>query len=54
MSPIVPYVLFSIAIAIFGTNRKLGFWGYLFGSLLFTPVVGLILVLASDRKKDWD
>lgn len=45
------WVVFSFFIALLGTNRKLGFWGYFFGSLLLTPFVGLILLLASDSKK---
>ena len=52
MPLIIPYVVLSLAVAIFGTNRKFGFWGYFFGSMLLTPAVGLILVLASDRKTD--
>jgi len=34
-----------------GRKRKLGFWGYFFGSVVLTPVIGLILVLASDPRK---
>jgi ABC-type spermidine/putrescine transport system permease subunit II len=52
MPLILPYVILSIAIAIFGANRKFGFWGYFFGSILLTPAIGLILVLASDRISD--
>lgn len=37
-------------IGVMGRNRKMGFWGYFFGSLLLTPVIGLLLVLASDDK----
>ena len=44
------YVILSLAVAIFGANRKFGFWGYFFGSMLLTPAIGLILVLASDRR----
>lgn len=52
MSMFLLYVFLSLVVAIFGANRKLGFWGYFFGSLLLTPPVGLILVLASDRKAE--
>ncbi len=41
----------SLVVAIFGWNRKFGFWGYFFASLLFTPLIGTILVLASDKRK---
>lgn len=44
------YVLLCSAIAWFGRDRKLGFWGYLFASLLFTPIIGVVLLLASDKK----
>jgi uncharacterized membrane protein YiaA len=40
----------SIVIGVLGENRKLGFWGYFFASLLLTPLIGVILLLASDKK----
>lgn len=46
------YVILSLIIGLFGSNRKFGFWGYFFGSLLLTPIIGLVLVLASDKKTD--
>jgi hypothetical protein len=45
------YFLICLIIALAGLNRKFGFWGYLFASLLLTPAIGLLLVIASDRKK---
>ncbi|MBI9089238.1 MAG: hypothetical protein JEZ12_08480 [Desulfobacterium sp.] len=45
------WVIISFFIGLLGANRRFGFWGYFFGSLLFTPFVGLILVMASDPKK---
>ena len=44
------WVLASVVVAFVGRKRKFGFWGYLFSSLLFTPLVGFMLVLASDAK----
>lgn len=44
------YFAASFLIAVFGYNRKFGFWGYFFASLLFTPLIGLLLVIASDRR----
>jgi hypothetical protein len=32
-----------------GSNRRMGFWGYFFFSLIFTPLLGLLFVIASDR-----
>lgn len=42
-------ILFSFIIGVLGMNRKLGFWGYFFASLLLTPFVGVILLLASSK-----
>ncbi len=51
MSYIILYVFFSIIIGLLGTNRKFGFWGYFFYSLLFTPFLGVIILLASAKKE---
>jgi len=40
----------SLIIGLMGINRKMGFWGYFFGSLLLGPLIGLILLLASDKR----
>lgn len=47
---LVIYVVASLLIAMFGANRKLGFWGYFFASLLLSPAIGIILFFASDKK----
>ncbi|MDR0389647.1 MAG: hypothetical protein LBH73_06210 [Spirochaetaceae bacterium] len=41
-------------IGVLGRNRKLGFWGHFFASLLLTPVIGLLLVVATDPVRDKD
>ncbi len=43
-------VLLSAVVAFFGKDRKFGFWGYFFCSLVLTPIVGALLVIASDRR----
>lgn len=45
------YVFFCWLVGLSGSNRKLGTWGYFFASVLFTPLVGAILVLASDVRR---
>ena len=49
-------ILVNIVLAYFigflGRNRKLGFWGHFFASLLLTPVIGLLLIIATDPRKD--
>jgi len=37
----------SIIVGLLGRNRKFGFWGYFFASLLLTPILGLLLVQKS-------
>lgn len=44
------YVVLCVIIALIGIQRKFGFWGYFFCSLFLTPVVGAIVVLASDER----
>ncbi|MEE4359281.1 MAG: hypothetical protein V2I97_22615 [Desulfococcaceae bacterium] len=45
---VVLYLLLSLLMGLLGRHRKFGFWGYFFGSIVLTPVIGLLLVLASD------
>lgn len=47
----VIYLFSCLLIGIFGINKKFGFWGYFFGSILLTPLVGIILLFASDSRK---
>ncbi len=47
----IVYIVLSLIIALLGTDRKFGFWGYFFCSLLLSPAIGLIVLFASDKKK---
>lgn len=51
-SPVITVVYFisCLVVALAGMNRKMGFWGYFFGSILLTPLIGLLLVLVSSKK----
>jgi hypothetical protein len=44
-------ILLSLFIGAFGRNYRFGFWGYIFSSLLLTPLVGILLVIASKPKE---
>ena len=44
------YLGLCIVVALLGMNRKLGGWGYFFASVLLTPIIGFLLMLASDRR----
>ena len=37
------WFVLSLGIAFLGRNHRFGFWGYLFGSILLSPVIGLLL-----------
>ena len=43
-------IVLSLIIGLFGRHRKFGFWGYFFASLLLTPLLGLLLLVASDKR----
>lgn len=45
------YVVASLVLAFCGRHRKFGFWGYFFCSLLFTPLLGLLFVIASAPRE---
>jgi len=41
------YIVFSLLIALLGMRKPLGFFGYLISSLILTPVIGLLLIVAA-------
>ena len=49
---ILTLVLLSALVAYIGKDRKFGFWGYFLCSFLLTPIIGLVIVLASDKKPE--
>jgi len=44
------YLGLCFCIALIGSSRKFGFWGYFFCSLFLTPIIGAIVMLASDKQ----
>jgi Na+/melibiose symporter-like transporter len=44
------YTFLSFLVAFFGRNRKFGFWIYFVLCFIFTPVVTLVIVLASAKR----
>ncbi len=44
------YLFLCYVIAFFARNRKFGFWTYLILSVIFTPLIGFIIALASDKR----
>ena len=45
-------IWFTLAVLLgtLGRHRTMGFWGYFFASLVFTPIIGLLLVLVSGKR----
>jgi hypothetical protein len=46
------WILSSLLIAVFGRRFRFGFWGYFFGSVLLTPVIGLLLLFAAIPRRE--
>lgn len=46
------YFLICLGVGYLGIDRRMGFWGYFFFSLAFSPIIGLLLVLVSDQRKE--
>jgi hypothetical protein len=49
---IVVYLGLCFWIALLGSKRKFGFWGYFFVSLFLTPIIGAIVLLGSDKQPE--
>tara|TARA_R110000868_G_scaffold184954_2_gene426686 strand:+ start:463 stop:858 length:396 start_codon:yes stop_codon:yes gene_type:complete len=49
METFLLWVLFSILVGAFGRSRDYGFWSAFLFSLLLSPLIGLIIVLLSDK-----
>jgi hypothetical protein len=45
------YIGLCFFVAAIGKARPLRFWGYFFISFLFTPLVGLLLVMVAGKKR---
>ncbi len=49
--PFFIYLGLCLVVAVMGMNRKMGFYGYLFASIVLTPLIGGLLVLVSGPRK---
>jgi len=41
----------AILVGFFGRHYRFGFWGYLFVSILLTPIVGFLVLIAAVPKR---
>ena len=46
----VLYTLGCLLMAYLGRNGKFAFWGNFFVSLIFSPIIGFVVVLAQDNR----
>lgn len=44
---VIAYLGFSFIIALVGINRRYGFWGYFFCSLLVTPLIAAVILFGA-------
>ena len=42
------YLALCLVAGIVGRNRRIGFWGFLFGSVIFTPIISLMFLYFAD------
>lgn len=47
----IVYLVICLIIGLAGTNKKMGFYGYFFASIVLTPLIGGLLVLVSESRK---
>ena len=54
LPPVIQLIYFGLGIIIglLGMNRIMGFWGLMFCSIIFSPIVGLMVLLVSAPKKN--
>lgn len=45
------YLALCLVAAIAGRNRRIGFWGYLFSSIIFTPIISLLFLYFGQPRK---
>jgi len=53
MSPqfVLGYLALCLVAGILGRKRRIGFWGFLFCSVIFTPFVSLLFMFFSTPRK---
>jgi len=50
MEIIIPWIIFCFVAGYIGDSRKIGFWPAFLWSLFLSPIIGLIIAFASDKK----
>ena len=45
------YLSLCLVAAVAGRNRRIGFWGYFFSSVIFTPIISLLFLYFGQPRK---
>jgi len=45
------WVFLAIVIGFFGRKYRFGFWGFFFATILFTPIIGTLMLIAAMPKR---
>ena len=51
---LILYVAFCWLLAFVGRNAKFSFWGNFWVSIIFTPIIGILVLLAQDLRPEKD
>jgi len=51
VSFVVAYLALCVTAGVVGRNRRIGFWGFLFCSILITPLLSLLFMYFSTPRK---
>lgn len=49
---IIFWIILSLIVATFGSDKKIGYWGVFWCSLLLSPIVGIIVLILSPSIKE--
>lgn len=53
MATLIPIWLVSaIIIGFLGRKQRFGYWGYFFASILLTPIIGLVILIAATPTRE--
>jgi len=47
---VAAYIGVCALIGVLGRRKKMGAWGYFFGSMLLTPIIGMLLLSVSGSR----
>lgn len=49
---VLGWIIFSFIVGLIGVEKKIGFWGGFFVSLIFSPIIGLIITIISKSPEE--